>query len=64
MLQAKMEEYVTNGAQLGRLIDPFQKKVYIYRQTKAVECLEEPTTLAGERVLPGFAFDVAELWRQ
>ena len=31
-LQAKMSEYIENGAQLGWLIDPFKKNVYIYRQ--------------------------------
>jgi Uma2 family endonuclease len=30
-LRKKMEEYVANGAQLGWLIDPFERKVYVYR---------------------------------
>jgi Uma2 family endonuclease len=30
-LQAKMQEYVANGAPLGWLIDPHEKRVYIYR---------------------------------
>ena len=34
MLQAKMNEYMANGAQLGWLIDPFNKKVYVYRPVK------------------------------
>ena len=29
MLQAKMNEYMANGAQLGWLIDPFNRKVYV-----------------------------------
>ncbi len=31
-LQAKMEEYIDNGAAFGWLIDPFEQKVYIYDQ--------------------------------
>jgi len=63
MLQAKMTEYIENGAQLGWLIDPFKKNVYIYRQREPVQCLENPTTLHGDPVLPGFIFQIAELWQ-
>jgi Uma2 family endonuclease len=60
--QAKMEEYIANGARLGWLIDPFNKRVYVYRTDVKVECLEQPETLTGEAVLAGFAFHVAEIW--
>ncbi len=30
-LQAKMQEYITNGAALGWLIDPIARRVFIYR---------------------------------
>lgn len=63
MLQAKMNEYIDSGAQLGWLIDPFKKNVYIYRPGKPVECLENPATLYGDPVLPGFVFEIAELWQ-
>ena len=62
MLQAKMDEYIANGAQLGWLIDPFKKKVYIYRPNVPVECLENPTTISGDPVLPGFVFQVSQIW--
>jgi Uma2 family endonuclease len=61
-LQAKMQEYMANGAQLGWLIDPHEKKVYIYRPHEAVTCLENPTTISGEPLLPGFIFNVQRLW--
>ena len=54
MLQAKMEEYVENGAELGWLLDASDKKVYIYRQNQEVEILENPEKISGESVLPGF----------
>ena len=53
-VQAKMQEYLDNGAQLGWLIDPIEKKVYIYRPQAPVECLDNPQTISGDPVLPGF----------
>lgn len=64
-LRSKMTEYVENGARLGWLIDPPSKRVYVYRpKTEGVQetCLENPTILAGDPVLPGFAFDPSEIW--
>jgi Uma2 family endonuclease len=61
-LQAKMEEYIENGAELGWLIDPGTKRVYVYRPGRPVECLESPSTLSGEPLLPGFTFNVSEIW--
>ncbi len=64
MLQAKMDEYIENGVQLAWLIDPFKKNVYTYRPDKPVECLENPTTIYGDPVLPGFIFQITEVWQQ
>ena len=61
-LQETMAEYIAKGAQLGWLIDPYEARVYIYRPGAAVECLENPTTISGDPVLPGFAFNVSEIW--
>lgn len=61
-LQAKLEEYIQNGAELGWLIDPFEKKVYVYRPQAQVECLDNPATVSGEPLLKGFVLDVRELW--
>jgi len=64
MLQAKMEEYIENGAQLGWLVDPFQKKVYIYRPDQPVECLENPNAISADPVLPGFVLVLNEVWEE
>ncbi len=61
-LQAKMEEYIDNGARLGWLIDPIDKQVYIYRPGQPVETLDNPVTVSGDPVLPGFVLPVHELW--
>jgi Uma2 family endonuclease len=63
-LQAKMQEYIDNGAQLGWLIDPRKKKVYVYRPGVPVEELDEPETLGGEPLLQGFVLPVAGLWQK
>jgi len=62
MLQAKMAEYIANGAQLGWLIDPYKKRVYVYRPNEPVECVENPETVSGDPVLPGFTFHVSQIW--
>ncbi len=57
-LQRKMERYIANGALLGWLIDPYRRRVYIYRPDIAVEVLEEPEIISGDPVMPGFVFEV------
>jgi len=61
-LQEKMEEYRANGAQLGWLIDPVERRVYVYRPGAPVECLDNPTELKGDPVLPGFVLDLEAVW--
>ena len=56
--QAKMQEYIDNGARLGWLIDTKARRVEIYRINQDVEILEQPATLSGEDVLPGFILDL------
>lgn len=61
-LRAKMQEYIDNGALLGWLIDPLEKKVYVYRPSAEADCLENPDTLSGAPVLPGFVLHLARVW--
>ncbi|MGH7964648.1 MAG: Uma2 family endonuclease [Candidatus Binatia bacterium] len=61
-LQEKMQEYLDNGALLGWLIDPLEQRVYVYRPGQPVETLDNPPTLSGDPVLPGFVLHVRELW--
>ena len=62
-LQEKMAEYIANGAQLGWLIDPFEKKIHIYRPAADVEILDDPRKISGEPLLKGFVLDVQALWK-
>ncbi|MDY7020488.1 MAG: Uma2 family endonuclease [Cyanobacteriota bacterium] len=62
VLQAKMREYIENGAKLGWLIDPQNRRVEIYRPQLDVEVLENPTELSGEEVLRGFVLKLRRIW--
>jgi Uma2 family endonuclease len=62
-IQAKMREYVENGAHLGWLIDPEERKVHVYRPGDTVQVLDDPGTLYGGPVLPGFVLDLKPVWK-
>ena len=62
VLKEKMEEYIDNGLQLGWLIVPPQKTVYIYRPQVPVEVLENPNSLSADPILPGFVLDLNDIW--
>lgn len=57
-LQLKMQEYIDNGVKLGWLIEPKTKKVEIYRSEKSPEVLNNPQSVSGGDVLPGFILDL------
>jgi Uma2 family endonuclease len=57
-LKAKMREYLANGARLGLLLDPVDRKVYVYRPGQSVITLNDPATTDCSPELPGFVLDV------
>ena len=59
--QAKMQEYLANGLRLGWLLNPKAKQVEIYRPGQSVEIRQNPASLSGESVLPGFVLDLTEI---
>lgn len=61
ILQAKMQEYIENGVQLGWLINPQDQQVEIYRPGQPVEVLQSPQRLSGESILPGFVLDLSRI---
>lgn len=61
-LREKMEEYMANGAQLGWLIDPLERKAHVYRPSAPVEELNNPQTISGEPLLRGLELDLQEIW--
>lgn len=62
VLQDKMREYLANGTRLGWLIDPEERRVYVYDATSQVECIENADTLSDETLLPGFVLDLGAVW--
>ena len=62
-LQEKMQEYMREpGVQLGWLIDRKNRRVYIYRPGLPEECLDNPATVSGDPVLPGFVLNMSNIW--
>ncbi|AFY72098.1 protein of unknown function DUF820 (plasmid) [Thalassoporum mexicanum PCC 7367] len=66
VVQAKMVEYIENGARLGWLINPEKKQVEVYQPDQDAqpekELLESPKTLSGRDVLPGFELNLGFMW--
>ncbi len=61
-LKEKMAEYLANGAQLGWLIEPDQRRVHVYSPDGRVEILKNPRSISGDPLLPGFTLDLQPIW--
>lgn len=62
VLQAKMDEYIANGARLGWLLDPLQRQAHIYRPDRDPEILDNPDTLSADPELSGFILELTRIW--
>lgn len=60
--QDKMRDWIGNGVQLGWLIDPETRRVWIYRADGGVELLEDPSELSGEDVCSGLRVELSRVW--
>jgi Uma2 family endonuclease len=61
-LQAKMRQYIEHGARLGWLIDPYSRRIYVYRPNHPMERIDNPQTVSADPVLPGFVLDLTKIW--
>jgi Uma2 family endonuclease len=61
-LQAKMEMWIANGAEVAWLIDPLEKAVVIYRPGEQPEVLAQPTSVQGTGPIAGFELVLARIW--
>lgn len=59
--QSKMADWMANGAQLGWLIDPYERQVFVYRPGKPAESIKNEQ-LAGEGPIEGFILKLSEVW--
>ncbi len=62
-LREKMEEYVANGAELGLLFDPEEKRVHVYMPNSDPQVISHPKTIACDPTLPRFVLQLDEIWR-
>jgi Uma2 family endonuclease len=61
-VQAKMREWMDNGAKLGWLIDPEARTVYIYRPGQTTERLVDPRRVEGEPPVDSFVLEMVDIW--
>ena len=62
-LQAKMDEYMANGAELGWLIDPAGRTVSVYRPGAPGQQVTNANSIDAEPLLPGFTLDLLPIWQ-
>lgn len=61
-LEAKMQTWLANGAQLGWMIDPYQATLSIYRPGASVEVLDRPSSVEAGEPVAGFRLSTLMLW--
>jgi Uma2 family endonuclease len=61
-LEAKMHQWIANGAQVAWLIDPQEKSVSIYRLGQEPEHLVQPTSVQGDGPIAGFELVMDRIW--
>jgi Uma2 family endonuclease len=62
-VEAKMEFWMSRGAQLAWLIDPTRKLAMIYHPDREPETLLAPEFLEGEGPIQGFRLEMGEFWK-
>ena len=60
---AKMLEWIANGAELGWMIDPKKQSISIYRPGQEPETLTGILQLVGEGPVEGFVLELEQIWR-
>ncbi|TVR09569.1 MAG: Uma2 family endonuclease, partial [Phormidium sp. GEM2.Bin31] len=61
-LQAKMREYISQGTELGWLINPQQRQVEWYSADSEMGVFNHPLELSGETVLLEFRLQLSQIW--
>lgn len=60
--QGRMGDWLRFGAQLGWLVDPHNRDLWIYRPGQEPEQLNRPADVPGETPIDGFSFDFTPIW--
>jgi Uma2 family endonuclease len=61
-LDAKMEQWIANGARLGWRIDPYGGTIAIYSAESAPLVLDRPDIMEGSGPVAGFRLKMARVW--
>lgn len=61
-IEAKMSDWILNGARLGWFIDPERRLAVIYRPGREPETAHQPEFLHGEDPVAGFTLKMLRLW--
>lgn len=61
-VRAKMMEWISNGAELGWMINPRTHTVTIFRPGQEPEVLTGIAEVAGEGPVAGFVLDLTSIW--
>ena len=61
-LRRKMEAWIANGAEVGWLVDPYERRVAVYEAGRDAH-VETGLTVAGSGPVEGFVLDLEEVWR-
>ena len=61
-VEAKMDVWMRNGAQLAWLIDPIRKLAVVYRPGQQPATLHRPEVIEGEGPITGFRLEMERFW--
>ena len=61
-LQAKMQMWIANGAEVAWLIDLSRKAVEVYRPGREVEVVEGGSVVEGDGPIAGFVLELGRVW--
>jgi len=61
VMKQKMEAWIANGTQLGWLIDPNSRSVFVFEPGKE-RSVAKNKTIAGTGPVEGFVLDLVEVW--
>lgn len=63
-LEAKMQMWMDNGAELAWMIDLYQQTVSIYRPQVGVKVLAQPGVVDADQPVAGFRLELASKWQR
>lgn len=63
-LQIKMEMWVSQGARLAWLVDPYEDALWIYRPEQEPERLQRPESVTATEIADDLVIDFSRIWPQ